>query len=130
MSSGDAPPTQTHGTGGQRPARLSWDWSAILSVIAGAAVGVGFIRADPLAGLYSAAAIAAVAGAAATHRSRWYVTSAFTTFIVFLLMLYSNPHDARSRFDERVLETLLGVALAYAFGLGIPFLLQRHQRQS
>jgi hypothetical protein len=53
-----------------------------------------------------------VAGAAVTHRSRWYVTSAFTTFMVFLLLLYSNPQSARARFDERVLETLLGVAIA------------------
>jgi hypothetical protein len=25
-----------------------------------------------------------------TRRSRWYVTSAFTTFLVFLLLLYSD----------------------------------------
>jgi uncharacterized membrane protein YccC len=97
-------------------------------VIAGALAGIGFVRADPSAGLYTLAAIIAVAGAAATHRSRWYVTSAFTTFIVFLLLLYSNPRDARSRFDERVLETLLGVAIAYAFGLAVPALTRRLQR--
>jgi hypothetical protein len=73
--------------------------------------------------VYSLAAIVAVAGA--PHRSRWYVTSAFTTFLVFLLLLYSDPHDAASRFNERVLETLLGVGIAYAYGLGLPWLVQR-----
>jgi uncharacterized membrane protein YccC len=101
----------------------------ILSVIAGAAAGIALVRAEPAAGLYSVAAIVAVAGAAATHRSRWYVTSAFTTFMVFLLLLYSNPQSARSRFDERVLETLLGVAIAYAFGLGLPALTRRLERR-
>jgi hypothetical protein len=50
------------------------------------------------------------------------VTPAFTTFLVFLLLLYSRPQDAASRFTERVLETVLGVAIAYVFGLGLPAL--------
>jgi hypothetical protein len=53
------------------------------------------------------------------------VTSAFTTFLVFLLLLYSDPHEAGSRFTERVGETLLGVGLAYAFGLALPRLTRR-----
>jgi hypothetical protein len=68
-----------------------------------------------------------VAGAGGTHRSRWYVTSAFTTFLVFLLLLHSDPQHAASRFSERVLETLLGVGLAYAFGLALPALAKRRQ---
>jgi hypothetical protein len=55
------------------------------------------------------------------------VTSAFTTFLVFLLLLYSDPHDATRRFNERVLETLLGVGLAYVFGLRLPALAQRRR---
>jgi hypothetical protein len=47
--------------------------------------------------------------------------------MVFLLLLYSNPHDAASRFNERLLETLLGVGLAYTFGLGLPALAQRRR---
>ena len=97
----------------------------ILAVAIGALVGSALVRASPPAAVYSLAAIAAVAGAAGTHRSRWYVTSAFTTFLVFLLLLYSNPHTAASRFNERLLETLLGVGLAYVFGVGLPALARR-----
>jgi hypothetical protein len=46
---------------------------------------------------------------------------------VFLLLLYSRLQDAASRFDERLLETLLGVASAYVFGLGIPALVRRRR---
>lgn len=99
----------------------------ILAVAIGALTGIALVRLSPPAIVYSLAAIAAVAGAGATHRSRWYVTSAFTTFMVFLLLLYSDPRDAASRFNERLLETLLGVGLAYAFGLGLPALVQRHR---
>ena len=71
--------------------------------------------------------MAAVVGAGATHRSRWYVTPAFTTFLMFLLLLYGRPQDAASRFSERVLETLLGVGIAYVFGLGLPALARRRR---
>ena len=62
---------------------------------------------------------------AATRPSRWYVTPTFTTFIAISLLLYANPADAQSRFNERVGETLLGVALAYVFGLLVPWLATR-----
>lgn len=64
--------------------------------------------------------IGTLAGAAGTHGSRWYVTPAFTTFLCFLLLLYSHPQEAGSRFGERVLETLLGVGIPYFFGLVVP----------
>jgi hypothetical protein len=67
----------------------------------------------------------ALAGAAATHGSRWYVTPAFTTFVVFLLLLRSAPVDAALRFGERVAETALGVAIAYLFGLATPAVQRR-----
>jgi len=57
------------------------------------------------------------------------VTPAFTTFLVFLLLLYSRPQDAASRFNERVVETLLGVGIAYAFGLGLPALERELRRR-
>jgi uncharacterized membrane protein YccC len=97
----------------------------IAAVAAGALAGIVLIRLGPPAAVYSLAAIVAVAAAAATHRSRWYVTSAFTTFLVFLLLLHSDPQDAVSRFNERLLETLLGVGIAYVFGLALPKLLRR-----
>jgi hypothetical protein len=97
----------------------------ILAVTLGALAGIALFEAGPPAVCYSLAATAAVAGAAGTHRSRWYVTSAFTTFLAFLLLLHSDPEGAASRFNERLLETLLGVGLAYAFGLALPRLVQR-----
>lgn len=59
---------------------------------------------------------------AATRGSRLYVTPAFTTCIVFLLLLYGSPQDAEYRFLERLLETLLGVVLALLFGVAVPWL--------
>jgi hypothetical protein len=97
----------------------------IVSVIAGAVVAVALVHAGPPAVVYSLAVLAALAGVAATHGSRWYVVPAFTTFLVFLLLLYSHPQDAASRFGERVLETLLGVGIAYLFGLALPALSER-----
>jgi len=94
----------------------------IISVFIGALVAVALVHVGPPAAVYSVAVIAALAGMAATHGSRWYVAPAFTTFLVFLLLLYSDPQDAASRFGERVLETLLGVSIAYLFGLVLPAL--------
>ena len=85
------------------------------------------VRLSPAAAGYSLATLAAVAGAAGTHKSRWYVTSAFTTFVVFLLLIHSHPHDAGSRFTERVGETLLGVGLAYFFGVAVPAVARRRR---
>ncbi|MGZ4283754.1 MAG: FUSC family protein [Solirubrobacteraceae bacterium] len=99
----------------------------ILAVAAGALAGAGLVRLHPPAVMYSVAVVAVIAGAGATHRSRWYVTSAFTTFLVFLLLLYSDPQTATKRFNERVLETLLGVAIAYFYGLALPALAQRRR---
>jgi hypothetical protein len=101
----------------------------IAAVAAGALAAIALVRIHPPVAVYSAAAILAVGGAAATNRSRWYVTSAFTTFLVFLLLLYATPEDAGRRFDERLGETLLGVAIAYVFGLAIPALRRRHARR-
>ena len=97
----------------------------IAAVACGALAGIALVRVSPPAAVYSAAVIATVTGAAATHRSRWYVTPAFTTFLVFLLLLHAHPETAASRFDERLLETLLGVGIAYAYGLALPALVRR-----
>jgi Fusaric acid resistance protein family len=102
----------------------------VLSVAVGALVAITMIKSDPPSAIYSLALIAAVAGAGATHHSRWYVTPAFTTFLVFLLLLNSNPHTAASRFNERILETLLGVGCAYVFGLALPALAKRRRARS
>jgi hypothetical protein len=102
----------------------------IVAVAIGALAAIGFVRLTPVAWVYSLAAIAALTACGATHRSRWYVTPAFTTFLVFLLLLYSRPQDAASRFNERLLETVLGVGIAYVFGLALPALAQRQRQRN
>jgi hypothetical protein len=97
----------------------------LLSVATGATIAVLVVEADPPGGFYALAGLVAVAAASATHRSRWYVTAAFTTFLVFLLLLVPAPQDASSRWGERVAETAFGVALAYLFGVGVPWVQAR-----
>jgi hypothetical protein len=101
----------------------------VIAVAIGALAAIGLVRLAPPAWMYSLAAVAALAGCGATHRSRWYVTPAFTTFLVFLLLLYSRPQDAASRFNERVVETVVGVAIAYLYGLALPALVRRLRRR-
>ena len=67
--------------------------------------------------MIAALALAVLTG---TVGSRWYVTPAFTTFLVFLMLLYGNPGQAVGRFVERVLETLFGIGVAYVFGILVP----------
>ena len=62
---------------------------------------------------------------AGTRGSRRYLTPAFTTFAVFLLLLYGNARDAEYRFLERLTETVLGVTLALIFGVLVPRLRDR-----
>ena len=62
----------------------------------------------------------AVIAATATAGSRWYVVPAFTTFIVFVLLLAHAPDQAESRFWERVLETAFGITVATVVGLWTP----------
>ena len=71
-------------------------------------------------GWYSAAILVVMAAVAATRPSRWYVTPTFTTFIAISMLVYANPADAQSRFNERVGETLLGVALGLLLRPGRP----------
>jgi hypothetical protein len=40
-------------------------------------------------------------------------------FLVISLLIYSTPVAAQSRFHKRVLETVLGVAVAVMFGVAI-----------
>jgi hypothetical protein len=97
----------------------------IVAVFLGAVAAVALVHAGLTAAVYSLAVLGALAGAGGLHGSRWYVVPAFTTFLVFLLLLYSHPQDAASRFGERVLETLLGVGIAYLYGLVLPSLAER-----
>ena len=97
----------------------------IVSVTAGAFLAASMASVSPEAGWYTLAAGVAVTAAAATRGSRWYVTPLFTTFIAISLLLYSRPEDVEYRFTQRVVETLVGVGVAYFFGLLLPKLWAR-----
>jgi hypothetical protein len=92
----------------------------VVDVVLGAAAAIALITADLPGWVVAAAVGAAVVGLTATAGSRWYVMPAFTTFLVFLLMLAASPEQAQSRFWERLLETLFGVGVAVAVGLLAP----------
>ncbi len=66
----------------------------------------------------------AIIAASATNASRWYITPAFTTFLILWSVLYSNPttENISYRSWERVIDTLIGVGIAYFFGLLVPTL--------
>jgi uncharacterized membrane protein YgaE (UPF0421/DUF939 family) len=97
----------------------------LVSVLIGAAAAgvMAHLTAAPAA--YAIALLVTVAAASATHTSRWYVTATFTTFLAISMLVYSKPATATARFNERVVETLLGVGLAYLFGLALPALWRR-----
>ena len=92
----------------------------VVSVCCGALAALVIAQLEPAAGWYAVVVLVAVGGAAAMRASRWYVTAAFTTLLVISLLLYAHPDDAGSRFGERVGETILGVSIAYVFGLLLP----------
>jgi uncharacterized membrane protein YccC len=99
----------------------------VVSVVLGGLVAIAFLRLSPTTELVALLAVASIAGAAGTRGSRWYVTPFFTTCLVLVMLLYDNPTLANEqwRFNERVGETVLGVALAYVFGLVLPRLVPR-----
>jgi hypothetical protein len=94
----------------------------IVSVLLAGLAAIAFLRISPSPQLIAVMVVLAIAGAAGTRRSHWYVTPFFTTFLVLVMLLYSNPTVANEqwRFAERLDETILGVGLAYVFGLLLP----------
>jgi hypothetical protein len=92
----------------------------VLSVIAGALAAALILRINPPNVIFAMLALIIVGAAAATVGSRWYVTSAFTTLLVFVMLLNGHPDQTISKFNERVGETVLGVAAAFLFGWAIP----------
>jgi hypothetical protein len=97
----------------------------VVAVLLGALAAVGVVAAELPAPVLGAIAALVVATAAATRGSRWYITSAFTTFVVFVMLLQPNPEQASQKVGERVGETLVGVGLAVLFGIGLPALAAR-----
>jgi hypothetical protein len=94
----------------------------VLAVLIGGTLAVVVLHLSPPAAAYAALAVVLLAGAAATSGSRWYVTPGFASFFVLLMILYGNPAASSQKLNERVGETILGVALAYAFGWLLPLL--------
>lgn len=96
-----------------------------VTVVVGALCAVGLVRADVPDVMLGAAAAIGVVAATATQRSRRYLTGTFTTFIVFLILLAPDSQNARGLFVERVGETVIGVGLAFVFGILLPAINQR-----
>ncbi|HET7822046.1 MAG TPA: FUSC family protein [Ornithinibacter sp.] len=91
-----------------------------LAVAVGALTAVVVLAADLPAPALALVTALAVTAAAATRGSRWYVTSAFTTVLVFVMLLHEHPEQTAQKVGERLGETLVGVGLAVLFGLGVP----------
>ncbi|QAY72703.1 FUSC family protein [Agromyces protaetiae] len=85
-----------------------------IAVVAGAIVACAVAAFEPSGPVLALLAVAALAGAAATSGSRWYVTAFFSTIIVLSLLELSGEHTSSYWFAERVGLTLAGVALAFA----------------
>ncbi|MBC3842966.1 hypothetical protein GXW82_30705 [Streptacidiphilus sp. 4-A2] len=92
----------------------------VLAVLGGGGAALLLLGAHPPGWGYALICLGVLALAAATQGSRWYVTPAYTSLLVLLLMLHADPAQAHGRFNERVTATLAGVALAYLFGLLLP----------
>jgi hypothetical protein len=98
----------------------------VLSVVLGALAAVALADATSAGRVYAVLIAVALVAAAGTHGSRWYITSLFTTFLALSMLVYGTEAGVGvGRFNERVAETILGVALAYLFGAAIPASLDR-----
>jgi len=81
-----------------RPApRMQEDRSVarIVDVVVGAAVAIVLVTLGAPAWVYSIAITVAVVCVTATAGSRWYVVPAFTTFLVFVMLLVDSPTTPR-----------------------------------
>jgi hypothetical protein len=95
------------------------------SVLVGALAAALVLHLQPSDLVYALLAVGLLAATAATSSSRWYITPGFSTFFVFVLLLYDQPTQTAQKFNERVGETLLGVVLAYFAVWLIPALIRK-----
>ena len=102
-------------------------WGRVVSVFIGGLIAACLLSPSPSDTALALSLVAALACAAATRASRWYITPLLTTFLVILLLLVSDYSAAAAhwRFAERFGWTVVGAALAYLFGLLLPRLLDR-----
>lgn len=101
-----------------------------LSVIAGAMLAAVVAVVGPPALVLAVLVLSVVAAATATQGSRWYVTPGFTTFLALSMIIRTSPESPLDRFNERMFETLLGIAIALVFGWAVPVLLTRLRRRT
>ncbi|MBW8484605.1 FUSC family protein [Actinomadura parmotrematis] len=96
------------------PQRLR-SYGRVLSVLAGGIAALLFVRfaSDPW--VMAAATFAVLTAASATRGGRWYITAAYTTFFVILLLGFADHPSAVAHFNERLVETAFGIALALVF---------------
>ncbi|GAA4346227.1 FUSC family protein [Angustibacter luteus] len=92
----------------------------VVSVTLGAVVACFLVLAGAPGWVIGLVVLVDLAASAGTNGSRWYLAGGFNTLLVFLMLLVGDPQDASHRFWERVGETVLGVALAFVFGLLVP----------
>lgn len=98
----------------------------VVSVVVGALAAVLILNNQPPGAVLALVAAVVLGAAAATVGSRWYITSAFTTLLVFLMLLNGHLDETTYKVNERVGETILGVVAAYLVGWLIPTLQARH----
>ena len=73
-----------------------------VSVCVGAVAAIGLVALDVPRWTLGIGVVLVIVAATAMARSRWYVTPAFTTFLVFLLLISADLGQAPGRFWERL----------------------------
>lgn len=102
----------------------------VASVIVGALAAALILAGQPADLVFALVAVVVLGATSATVGSRWYITSAFTTLLVFLVLLNGHTDQTTQKFNERVGETILGVAAAYLFGWLIPTIQNRARQRA
>ena len=101
----------------------------VLATLTGVVFAWLVVRQEPTGLLLAAVVVGAVAAVLATRSSRWYLTPAGTVTMVMLLVGTTMPDMLGYTLTERLRDTLLGVSLAYAFGVVAPSLLRKRARE-
>jgi hypothetical protein len=102
----------------------------IVAVYAGALLAAPLVVFDAADWVFVVTCSAALVCLAALHTSRWYVNAAFTTFLVIVVLTYGESGTVRHFVVERTAETLIGVGIAYFFGLAVPKLFALRRPES
>lgn len=84
-----------------------------LSVLVGSSAALLLHATSPGPVVIAVCIAAALATLTAVSGSRWYVTAAFTSFVVLSMMMVKTPDDSSWWAAERIGGTLYGVAIAW-----------------